>query len=147
MKKLTLETIQQKLATYQYIVMMSFIFGVLGFVYNNWRYEHNENNNNIRVASFQMIQELASLEQNVYANHYDNDMHKGSPRDGWVKVGLINDLALFIDPTCKINSDNLKKTWTKEWSHIHTSKKSADSVVKEIEKVKTCTRSVLKELY
>ena len=147
MKKLTLEKIQEKIVTYQIIVMMSFVFGVLGFIYNNWRYEHNENNNNIRVASFQMIQELASLEQNVYANHYDNDMHKGSPRDGWVKVGLINDLALFIDPKCKISSDALKKTWTKEWSHIHTNKKSTDSVVKEIENVKGCTRSVLKELY
>ena len=83
MKKLTLEKIQEKIVTYQVIVMMSFIFGVLGFVYNNWRYEHNEYNNNIRIESFQTIQELATLEQNIYANHYDKDELKGNPRDGW----------------------------------------------------------------
>jgi hypothetical protein len=54
------------------IVMLSFLFGVLGFAYNGWRYEHNEYNNNVHTASFQMIQELASLEQNIYANHYDH---------------------------------------------------------------------------
>jgi len=94
-----------------------------------------------------MIQELASLEQNVYANHYDNDMHKGSPRDGWVKVGLINDLALFIDPACKSTSENLKNRWSQEWSQIHDSKKATDRVIEKIEKVKACTRAVLKELY
>ncbi|WP_415406286.1 hypothetical protein ACLHDG_11010 [Sulfurovum sp. CS9] len=52
MKKLSLKTLQNKIITYQVIVMLSFVFGVVGFVYNNWRYEHNENNNNIRIASF-----------------------------------------------------------------------------------------------
>ena len=147
MKKLTLEKIQEKIVTYQVIVMMSFIFGVLGFVYNNWRYEHNEYNNNIRVASFQMIQELAALEQNIYANHYDKDTHKGNPRDGWVKIGLINDLALFISPTTQEASKKLKTVWSQNWKKITNDRNATDDVVEKIEEVRKATRVMLRELY
>ena len=147
MKKLTLEKIQEKIVTYQVIVMMSFIFGILGFVYNNWRYEHNEYNNNIRIASFQMIQELAALEQNIYANHYDKDTHKGNPRDGWVKIGLINDLALFISPSTKKASERLKISWTKNWEKITKERNATDEVVENIEDVREATRVMLRELY
>jgi len=147
MKKLTLEKIQEKIVTYQVIVMMSFIFAILGFVYNNWRYEHNEYNNNIRVASFQMIQELASLEQNIYANHYDKDTYKGNPRDGWVKIGLINDLALFISPSTQKVSERLKISWTKNWEKITKERDATDEVVEKIEDVRKVTRVMLRELY
>jgi len=147
MKKLTLEKIQEKIITYQAIVMISFIFGLLGFAYNNWRYEHNEYNNNIRIASFQMIQELASLEQNIYANHYDKDMHKGNPRDGWVKVGLIHDLALFISLSTQEASKVLKVTWSKNWNKIINDRNATDSVVEKIEEVREATRVMLRELY
>ena len=147
MKKLTLEKIQEKIVTYQVIVMMSFIFGVLGFVYNNWRYEHNEYNNNIRIASFQMIQELATLEQNIYANHYDKDTLKGNPRDGWVKIGLINDLALFISPETQVASKRLKESWGKNWKNISSDRNATDIVIEKIEEVRKATRVMLIELY
>jgi len=147
MKRLTLEKIQEKIVTYQVIVMMSFVFGVLGFIYNNWRYEHNEYNNNIRVASFQMIQELAALEQNIYANHYDKDPHKGSSRDGWVKIGLINDLSLFISPSTQETSKKLKIVWSQNWEEITNDRNATDEVVKKIEDVKEATRMMLRELY
>jgi len=147
MKKLTLEKIQEKIITYQVIVMLSFVFGVLGFIYNNWRYEHNEYNNNVRIASFQMIQELASLEQNIYANHYDKDIQKGNPRDGWVRIGLINDLALFISPECEIASNALKTSWDKHWKEIQKDRNATDLLIRHIGKVKQATRNVLKELF
>lgn len=147
MKKITLEKIQEKIVTYQIIVMMSFIFGVLGFIYNNWRYEHNEYNNNVRTASFQVLQELASLEQNIYANHYDKDLNKGSPRDGWVKIGLINDLTLFISPESEVASKNLKDTWHLHWKKIHSDRNVTDMLVRKIERVRNTTRDVLNDLY
>ena len=143
MKKLTLETIQKKILTYQIIVMFSFLFGVLGFIYNSWRYEHNEQNNNIRTASFQMIQELASLEQNIYANHYDHNPDKGNPRDAWVKVGLIDDLSLFISPECIIAAGALKKSWGENWQSIKTNRNATDTIIRNIESVKKATREVL----
>lgn len=147
MKKITLAKIQDKIVTYQIIVMMSFVFGVLGFVYTNWRYEHNEENTNIRIASFQMMQELAVLEQNIYANHYDKDPHKGNPRDGWVKVGLIDDLSIFISDDSKTAAKQLKDTWTKQWKKITEDQNVTDTLVKEIEDIRSATREVLEELY
>ena len=147
MKKLSLKTLQNKIITYQIIVMLSFVFGVVGFVYNNWRYEHNENNNNIRIASFQILQELSSLEQIIYANHYDHDTIKGSPRDGWVKVGLISDLSLFISPECEEASKELKTVWNKNWDKIDKERKVTNKLIEKIDKVKRITRDVLKVLY
>ncbi len=147
MKKITLKKIQEKIVTYQIIVMMSFVFGVLGFVYNNWRYEHNEYNNNVRIASFQMMQELASLEQNIYANHYDKDPTKGNPRDGWVRVGLIDDLSMFISGDSKAATKQLKDTWTKQWTKIPEDQNVTDTLVKEIDEIRSEIREVLKELY
>ena len=147
MKKITLEKIQEKIVTYQIIVMMSFVFGVLGFVYNNWRYEHNEYNNNVRIASFQMMQELASLEQNIYANHYDKDPTKGNPRDGWVKVGLIDDLSIFISDDSKAAAEQMKGTWTEHWAKIADDQNVTDTLVREIDAVRTATREVLEQLY
>ena len=147
MKKLSLETIQQKIVTYQVIVMLSFIFGVLGFAYNSWRYEHNEHNNNVRVASFQMLKELASLEQNIYANYYDHNSEKGNPRDAWVKVGLIDDLALFISPACQNASKILKADWQSKWEKVARDQKAIDLFVKNIDQVRERTREVLLTLY
>ena len=147
MKKITLAKIQEKIVTYQVIVMMSFVFGVLGFVYNNWRYEHNESNNNVRIASFQMMQELATLEQNIYANHYDKDLTKGNPRDGWVKVGLIDDLSIFISDDSKAAAEQMKSTWTEQWAKIADDQNVTDTLVKEIDAIRTATREVLEELY
>jgi hypothetical protein len=127
--------------------MMSFIFGILGFVYNNWRYEHNEYNRNVRIASFQMIQELASLEQNIYANHYDKDLHKGSPRDGRVKVGLIDELSIFISTDCKAAAKQLKFTWNKHWKKVSEDQNVSNMLVKEIDIIRDATREVLEELY
>ena len=147
MKKLTLEQIQERIVRYQIMVMLSFLFGVLGFVYNNWRYEHNEYNNNVRIASFQMIQELASLEQNIYANHYDHNPDKGNPRDGWVKVGLIDDLALFISPECEAATEVLKNSWQKNWKRIGKNRDAANMLVKKIEEVRKTTRNILMQLH
>jgi hypothetical protein len=147
MKKLSLQTLQNKIITYQIIVILSFVFGVLGFIYNNWRYEHNETNNNIRIASFQILQELSSLEQIIYANHYDHDMIKGNPRDGWVKVGLIGDLSLFISSECEDASMELKTVWKENWYKIDKDQKATNKLIEKIDKVKGITRDVLKVLY
>jgi hypothetical protein len=79
--------------------------------------------------------------------NYDKDMHKGNPRDGWVKVGLINDLALFISPSAQEASKVLKVTWSKNWKKITADRNATDSVVEKIEKVRKATRIRLRELY
>ena len=46
-------------------------------------------------ASFEILTELAALEEIVYAAAYDGDLKEGSPRKGWVKVRLVQDLSMI----------------------------------------------------
>ena len=79
-----------------FTAVVSLVFAVTGFSYNAWRLEQSEENNIVRDASFQVLTELAEFEQVIYINHYDGDSIAGSPRLGWVKIGLVNDLSMLI---------------------------------------------------
>ena len=79
--------------------MISFLLVFVGFGYNIWRTEKTESNNNVREAAFGVLQELASLEQLVYAIHYDHSTEQGTPRNGWVKIGLIQNMSMLVAPT------------------------------------------------
>ena len=74
-------------------------------------------------------------------------MVKGNPRDGWVKVGLIADLSLFISSECEDASTELKTVWEENWHTIENDQKATNKLIKKIDKVKRITRNVLKELY
>lgn len=78
-------SLENKVKYYQFVSILSLVFAMTGFSYNAWRLEVTEENSNIRTASFQVLIELAELEQIVYASHYDKDDIKGNPRDGWVR--------------------------------------------------------------
>ena len=72
---------------YKVTIVLSVLFTLVGFSYNVWRMEVSEKNNNIRTASFEILINLSSLEQLVYAAYYDDDLKEGNPRKGWVTVG------------------------------------------------------------
>jgi len=88
--------LEDKLKVYYVTAIFSVVFAVVGFSYNAWRLEVTEDNSNIRAASFEVLTVLAELEQIIYAAHYDKDTKEGSPRKGWVKIGLIVDLDSLI---------------------------------------------------
>ncbi len=127
--------------------LFSLLFAILGFSYNAWRMEVTEDNSNIRTASFEVLKELASLEQNIYSLHYDKNQVEGSPRKGWVSVGLINELSVLINDDVHVQAQALKTVWNDNWSNIEASNDSTERVVKAIENVReeiTATLSMLK---
>ncbi len=136
----------RKFKSYYYTAIFSMLFAVVGFSYNAWRLENSEDNNNIRKAAFEVLTELAVLEQVVYAAHYDHDTVTGSPRKGWVKVGLIVDLSSLIDKSVTIKSLRLKNTWGWEWEKIKNSKESTDNVINSIDNVRFEIKRTLNNL-
>jgi len=128
------------------ISIVSFVFAFVGFIYNVWRTEKTESNNNVREASFGVLQELANLEQLVYAIHYDHSMDEGTPRNGWVKIGLIKDMSMLVAPKVEIEAAKLKEVWSKNWSHLAENEQASDQIVKAIEEVRLETRAALKGL-
>ncbi len=122
------------------------LFTLLGFSYNVWRMEISEQNNTIRIASFEMLVELSSLEQLIYIAHYDKDLEQGNPRKGWVKVGLITDLSVLADPTVEQTAKNLTKIWSSNWEGIGREQEAVERVVKGIDSVRAEIKRVLKSL-
>jgi len=135
-----------KLHLYQITVIFSVIFALLGFSYNVWRMEVSEENSNIRTACFEMLINLSSLEQQIYAAHYDGDKKQGNPRNGWVTVGLIADLSALTDDAVKKESIALKETWSAHWETIPTSKNSVDKLVGSIDSVRAKIKYLLSSL-
>jgi len=137
---------QKRLQTYQLTVIFSVLFALLGFSYNVWRMEVSEQNNNIRTACFEILLELSSLEQLVFAAHYDGDPQEGNPRKGWVKVGLIGDLSALTAGSVEQRAGQLKQTWSQHWESMPRDKASVDRIVAAIDAMRAEIKQVLRSL-
>ncbi|MFK8067285.1 MAG: hypothetical protein AB8D52_03490 [Gammaproteobacteria bacterium] len=135
-----------KAQLYQITVIFSVLFALLGFSYNVWRMEVTEENSNNRTACFEMLLELSSLEQLVYAAHYDKDTQEGNPRKGWVKVGLINDLSVLTTTSVENQADKLKEIWAVNWDKMTDDQNSVDQIVKAIDSVREEIKLTLSSL-
>ena len=138
--------LESKLKIYYLTAIFSMIFAVTGFSYNAWRLEVSEDNNNIRTAAFEVLTELAELQQLVYSAHYDQDKVAGNPRTGWVKIGLIVDLSVLIDSRVKDRSIQLKAMWTENWSEMQSNRQATDALVDAIDEVRMEITHSLKNL-
>jgi len=138
--------LRKKLHLYQLSVVFSVLFALIGFSYNVWRMEVSEENNTIRTACFEILINLSSLEQLIYTAYYDGDTKEGSPRKGWVKVGLIVDLSALTGDAVKKKAIALKEVWSTNWNTIATSKDSVDNIVQAIDSVRTEIKHLLSSL-
>jgi len=135
-----------KLNSYYITAVLGVVFAIVGFSYNAWRMEVTEDNNNIRTAAFSVLSELAELEQIIYAAHYDKDAIAGSPRKGWVKIGLIGDLSMLISEPVSLASERLKSIWSYHWEDIANDIEATDKTIAEIDKVRAEIKLTLKSL-
>jgi len=135
-----------KIYFYQLMVVFSVVFAIVGFSYNVWRMEVTEENDNIRTASFEILLELASLEQLIYAAHYDKDKVNGSPRKGWVIVGLVNDLSVLAGDSIQADASTLKLVWSNQWEHINNDVKAVKQIIEAIDNLRSEIKQVLIKL-
>ncbi|VAW72797.1 hypothetical protein MNBD_GAMMA15-740 [hydrothermal vent metagenome] len=138
--------LENKLKAYYVTAILGVVFAVAGFGYNTWRLELSEDNNNVRTASFEVLTKLAELEQVIYAAHYDKDVVLGSPRKGWVMVGLIADLSSLISKPVEIQSLELKKVWSENWENMADDQAATEQLVEQIERVRKGIKTALTTL-
>ncbi len=136
----------KRLKTYQITSILSILLTLVGFSYNVYRLEQSEINSNVRTSSFEMLKELANLEQIVYAAYYEKDKKAGNPRTGWVKVGIIVDLSMIASKKNDLKTKVLYTSWQKHWPTIHENKDSANNVIDCIELVRNEIRIILGKL-
>ena len=138
--------LKKQLQVYYTGTIIGVIFAVIGFSYNAWRLEVTEDNNNIRIASFTVLKELAELEQLIYAGHYDDDTTAGSPRRGWIKVGLVVDLSSLISQSVKDSALSLKASWKDNWQKFTAEQDATDRLIVSIDKVRNELKLTLADL-
>lgn len=138
--------LKSKLKVFYITSIFSMVFAVLGFSYNTWRMELSEDNSNIRTAAFEVLLQLSELEQVIYAAHYDKNTEEGSPRKGWVKVGLVDELSILIGPQVKIESAQLKLIWSELWQDVASSENAVMELIAQIDKVRGSIKVALKSL-
>lgn len=141
-----LQDITKRLKIYQITSIMTILLTLVGFSYNVHRLEQTEQNTNIRTSSFEILKELANLEQIIYAAYYDKDSIKGNPRIGWVKVGLIIDLSKINPNENNYKTYKLYESWNKNWQFISSDEKRVNEIIKNIDIIKKEIRIVLKNL-
>lgn len=105
-----------------------------------------EDNNNIRTASFAVLTLLSEFEQNIFAAYYDSNPVEGSPRTGWVKVGLIVDMSTLISEDVEIESTKLKQLWSNEWENVFDERESVDQLTAQIDVIRADIKTELKAL-
>lgn len=137
---------QRNLTAYQWTAVLGVVLALVGFSYNAWRLESTEDNNNVRLASFAVLNELAEFEQIIYFAHYDKDPIQGNPRKGWIKVGLIHDLSYLINPNVTQRSQELKHIWMNHWEDLPSEKGSVTELVTHIDSVRESIKLTLLDL-
>ncbi len=131
----------------QIATLASILFAIVGFSYNVWRAEETEKNNNLREACFEITRELGNFEQIVYAARYDGDLvNAGSPRSGWVRIGLITELSLLTTEDITEKANNLKMLWSTHWESFHESQKKTDLLTNGIDDLRRSIRIELLSL-
>ncbi|MFT7007132.1 MAG: sensor domain CHASE-containing protein [Colwellia sp.] len=137
---------EKQIKNYQVAVIASLLFALLGFSYNVWRMEITEENANTRTACFELLLVLSELEQLVYSAHYDKNTTEGSPRKGWVKVGLTVDLSVLTTTEVKQSALQLKEVWSTHWQSIDNEEQSVQAIVLSIDSARTEIKILLKDL-
>ena len=138
--------IYRQVSLYRMTLIFSVVIALIGFSYNVWRMEVTEKNSTIRTASFEILIHLSELEQLVYIAHYDQDLKEGSPRKGWVVVGLVNDLSVLTDPSITASTAQLKDVWSNHWQSLSNDQVSADAIVESIDVVRDELKQLLTSL-
>lgn len=100
------------------VALISLVVALTSLGYNTWRNERTESNRNVRQAGFQLIRELADLQQLIFLAHYDMDVARGNPRVGWTHVLAVRDLAYPMPGEVRAAADNLYVVWSAEWDNV-----------------------------
>ena len=91
------------------IISLAIALSALG--YNTWRNERTEHNRNIRLAGFELLTEIGSLQQIIFYAHFAEGDQRGDPRMGWADMLTINDLAQLMPAEVIKDADQLKTVW------------------------------------
>ena len=130
----------------QSLAIVSLIVALIALGYNTWRNEQSEFNQNIRRAGFEMLVHIAELQRLTYLAHFEDDGGRVSPRQGWVEVLVLKDLAMLMPPDSGLRTDALTVAWNDNWYDLGTNDLALAAIDQAIDNLRRDVVGVLESL-
>lgn len=129
------------------VALISVFIAVSSLSYNTWRNEKTEYNRNQRNASFEVLLKLGELQELVFYLHYDSDAEAmGNPRTGWALALTVRDLSQVLEEPVPGSAGELVAVWGDHWDSLGNQQESADAILEGIDRVRSDTLRVLRNL-
>ena len=128
------------------VAMISLVVALIALGYSTWRNERTELNRNLRLAGFELLTEIGSLQQVVFYAHFQPGDARGDPRMGWADVLTISDLAELMPADIQRDAKALNEAWQADWSGLGEDSESHRRVDAAIDALRQTTLSELRKL-
>ena len=128
------------------LAVISLVVALSALGYNTWRNELTEENRNVRFAGFEMLLHLGELQRISYLSHYDSDVARANPRDGWVEVLVIRDMSMLISEPLAGSAEKLVDTWRENWVGLGTNDAAIATIDVRINELRAEVLDQLKKL-
>lgn len=100
------------------VALISLATAIVGISYNTWRDHQNEINDNMRKAAFEVLTDLGELQTIVNYAHFQKDITRGHPIEGWKHVVMVRDLSHLLKPDAAKAADALYINWQSNWENL-----------------------------
>ena len=90
-----------------------------------------------------MLVHVSALQRITYLAHFEQDMEGGNPRNGWVEVLVLRDLAMLMPESIVVNADELHTAWNDNWMGLGKSDLAVAAIDQAIDKLR---KNVVAEL-
>ena len=128
------------------VALISLVVAVTSLGYNTWRNEVTEANRTVREAGFEMLSQLAGLQQVVLFARFMPEDERGDATTGWAYVIAVNDFAYPMPKEVRGSADALRDAWSANFEQLAADGAAYQLVDKQIEATKATILSALAEL-
>ena len=102
------------------VAIVSLLTAIIGLTYSAHQSHKNEVNQNMRLASFEVLMSLGELQTVVNYIHFSYDKSLGRPIDGWKHVTMVRDLSRLLNLEATKQGKPLFMEWQQNWHKLET---------------------------
>ncbi|MEE9332100.1 MAG: hypothetical protein V3U89_07700 [Methylophilaceae bacterium] len=128
------------------VAVVSLFTAIFGFSFNSYQAQQNEINQNMRVASFEVLKSLGDLQTVVNYAHFSNDKSRGHPIDGWKHVTMVRDLSKLLKPEAEKEAQALYVSWEQDWESLNTDENIESIISTKITKTRQAVLNTIDNL-
>lgn len=123
------------------VALVSLLTAICGITYNTWQSHQNEVNQNMRIASFEVLKNLGELQTVVNYAHYDGDKSRGNPIEGWKHATMVRDLSRLLDSDAEKQGQALFVEWQQNWEKLDDNNQAEAQMSAQIAKTRQAVLS------